>query len=36
VEPKRRFDCFRGTSKERIAAKFGTIGITVLAMKRTG
>ena len=33
VEPYRRFDCFRGTSKERIARKFEVIGITVVAMK---
>jgi hypothetical protein len=36
VEPTRRFDCFRGTSKERIARKFAVIGITVFAAKRTG
>jgi len=35
VEPRRRFDCFNGTSKERIARKFGTIGITVVASKRS-
>jgi hypothetical protein len=34
VEPRKRFDCFLGTSKERIARKFGTIGITVFAAKR--
>jgi len=29
----KRFDCFRGTSKERIARKFGVIGVTVVALK---
>lgn len=29
-----RFDSFRGTSKERIARKFGVMGINVFARKR--
>ena len=28
-----RFDCFRGTSKERIAQKYGVRGATVSARK---
>jgi hypothetical protein len=28
-----RYDCFAATSKERIARKFGVIGITVSATK---
>jgi hypothetical protein len=28
----KRFDCFRGTSKERIARKFGVIGVTIVAL----
>ena len=30
-----RFDCFRGTSKEKVAAKFGVRGANVLALRRT-
>lgn len=33
VEVIRRFDCFQGTSKERIARKYGVIGVTVSATK---
>jgi hypothetical protein len=29
-----RFDCFRGTSKERVARKFGVMGVNVTAMRR--
>jgi hypothetical protein len=29
----RRFDCFQQTSKERIARKYGVIGVTVEAIK---
>jgi hypothetical protein len=29
-----RFDCFRGTSKERTAVKYGVIGVNVYARKR--
>jgi hypothetical protein len=29
----RRFDCFLGTSKEKIARKYGVIGVTVIALK---
>jgi hypothetical protein len=28
-----QFDCFRGTSKERTAKKYGVIGVNVLAVK---
>jgi hypothetical protein len=28
-----RFDCFRGTSKERVAARYGVVGVNVLARK---
>ena len=28
-----RFDCFRGTSKERVARKYGVSGVNVLARK---
>ena len=28
-----RFECFRGTSKERIANKYGVRGVNVLARK---
>ena len=30
---KERFDCFRGTSKERTALKYGVIGVNVHARK---
>jgi hypothetical protein len=29
-----RFDCFRGTSKERTARKYGVIGVNVHARQR--
>lgn len=28
-----RFDCFRGTSKESIAIKYGVLGVNMLARK---
>jgi hypothetical protein len=28
-----RFDCFLGTSKERVARKYGVCGVNVLARK---
>jgi hypothetical protein len=31
VRLTRRFDCFRGTSKEKIARKFGVQGVNVFA-----
>ena len=33
VEVRERFDTFRGTSKERIARKFGVVGVNVYAHK---
>jgi len=30
-----RFECFRGTSKERTALKYGVIGVNVYARKPT-
>ena len=30
---KQRFDCFRGTSKEGVAKKYGVIGVNVYAHK---
>ena len=33
VVVKERFDCFRGTSKERVAAKYGVVGVNVSARK---
>jgi hypothetical protein len=33
VELRERFDPFRGTSKERIARKFGVIGVNVFARR---
>jgi hypothetical protein len=33
VELRDRFDCFRGTSKERTAIKYGVLGINVYARK---
>lgn len=33
VEVVRQFDCFVGTSKERIARKYGVIGVTVAAIR---
>jgi hypothetical protein len=33
VEVRERFDTFRGTSKERIARKYGVVGVNVYARK---
>jgi hypothetical protein len=33
VEVRERFDSFRGTSKEKIARKYGVIGVNVYARK---
>ena len=33
IATKDRFDCFRGTSKERTAIKYGVIGMNVYARK---
>lgn len=33
VVMKERFDCFRGTSKERVAAKYGVVGVNVYTRK---
>jgi hypothetical protein len=33
VEVRERFDAFRGTSKERIARKYGVVGVNVYAQK---
>jgi hypothetical protein len=33
VAIRERFDCFRGTSKERTARKYGVIGVNVYARK---
>jgi len=33
VEIRERFDTFRGTSKERIARKYGVVGVNVYAQK---
>jgi hypothetical protein len=33
VVVKERFDCFRGTSKERVAMKYGVVGVNVHARK---
>jgi hypothetical protein len=33
VELKERFDAFRGTTKERIARKYGVVGVNVFARK---
>jgi hypothetical protein len=30
---RERFDCFRGTTKERTARKYGVIGVNVYAAK---
>ncbi len=30
-----RFDCFRGTSKQKVAVKFGVRGANVLAFRKT-
>ena len=34
VEIVERFDCFRGTSKESVARKYGVIGVNLTATKR--
>jgi hypothetical protein len=36
IEIKERFDCFRGTSKERTARKYGVMGVNVFARKPRG
>ena len=36
VEVRERFDTFRGTSKERIARKYGVVGVNVFAQKARG
>jgi hypothetical protein len=36
VEIRGRFDCFRGTTKERTARKYGVIGVNVYARKPVG
>jgi hypothetical protein len=33
VEVREQFDAFRGTSKERIARKYGVVGVNVHARK---
>jgi hypothetical protein len=33
VMMKERFDCFRGTSKEGVARKYGVVGVNVYARK---
>jgi hypothetical protein len=33
VQVKDRFHCFRGTSKERVAQKYGVTGVNVYAVK---
>jgi hypothetical protein len=33
VVMKERFDCFRGTSKERVAMKYGVAGVNLYACK---
>lgn len=33
VEVRERFDSFHGTSKERIARKYGVMGVNVIARK---
>jgi len=33
VEIRERFDCFRGTSKEAIARKYGVMGVNVFGCK---
>jgi hypothetical protein len=34
VEVVARFDCFLGTSKEKVARKYGVRGVNVMARKR--
>jgi hypothetical protein len=34
VSLRERFDAFRGTSKERVAAKYGVMGVNVFALKK--
>jgi hypothetical protein len=33
IDIKERFDCFRGTSKEKTATKYGVVGVNVYARK---
>jgi hypothetical protein len=33
VSIRERFDCFRGTTKERTARKYGVVGVNVFAAK---
>jgi len=33
VAIRERFDCFRGTTKERTARKYGVMGVNVYAVK---
>ena len=33
VAVRERFDAFRGTSKERVARKFGVVGVNVHALR---
>ena len=33
VELRDKFDAFRGTSKERVARKYGVLGVNVFAQK---
>ena len=33
VDVKERFHCFRGTSKEGVARKYGVVGVNVYARK---
>jgi hypothetical protein len=33
VSVRERFDCFRGTSKEQVARKYGVSGVNVQALK---
>ena len=34
VAIRERFDCFRGTTKERTARKYGVMGVNVYARKK--
>jgi hypothetical protein len=33
IAVKERFDCFRGTTKERVAKKYGVLGVNVYALR---
>jgi hypothetical protein len=35
VVRKERFDCFQGTSKQAVAAKYGVVGLNIHARKPT-